>query len=159
VQLALNLVASPAGRADGDFEFIHQVDPLLLLINSVQRENIGLLLDSWQWWVGGGDLEKLRSLRGDQVLSVRLADIPSGADLASITDDQRVMPGDGGTIDAAALLATLDDLGFDGPVALAPSPHLFKGQKREAIVSRASAALDALLAPLTGEKRLATSGQ
>lgn len=159
VKLALHFVATPADRTDGGFEFIHQADPMMLLINSIRKENVGLLLDAWQWWVGGGDQEKLRSLRGDQVLSVRLADIPAGADYSTITGDQRVMPGDGGMIDSAALLATLEDLGYDGPVALAPNPDQFKGQKREAIVSRASTTLDALLGGGSAEKPLAAAGQ
>jgi sugar phosphate isomerase/epimerase len=159
VKLALNFLASPADRADGGFEFIHQVDPLLLLVNSVQRENVGVLFDAWHWWVGGGDVEKLRSLRGEQILSVRLADIPVGADLSAITEDQRVMPGDGGMIDSSALLSALEDLDFDGPVALAPNPGLFKGQKRETIVSRASSALDALLGSSAAERPVAASGQ
>jgi sugar phosphate isomerase/epimerase len=159
VKLAINFVATPADRTDAGFEFIHQADPMMLLINSIHKENIGLLLDAWHWWVGGGDLEKLRSLRGDQVLSVRLADIPVGADYSAITADQRVMPGDGGTIDSAALLATLEDLGYDGPVALAPNPDLFKGQKREAIVRSASTTLDALLGGGSASKPLAAAGE
>jgi sugar phosphate isomerase/epimerase len=159
VKLALNFLAAPADRADSGFEFIHQVDPALLLINSVRKANVGLLIDTWHWWVGGGDIEKLRTLRGDQILSVRLADIPAGTDFATIASDQRVMPGEGGTIDFAAVIAALEELGFDGPVALAPNPGLFKGQKREAIVSGASAALDALLTPDASEKRLAATGQ
>jgi len=158
VKLALNFLPTPADRADGGFEFIHQVDPTLLLISSVQRDNVGLLFDAWNWWVSGGDVEKLRTLRSDQVLSVRLADIPAGADLTTINTDQRLMPGDGGMIDSVSLVAALDELGYDGPVALAPDPPLFKGQKREAIVSKASAALDTLLAA-TADKRLAAAGQ
>jgi sugar phosphate isomerase/epimerase len=158
VKLALNFLPAPADRADGGFEFIHQVDPLLLLISSIQRDNVGLLFDAWNWWVGGGDVEKLRTLRGEQILSVRLADIPAAADLATTTTDQRLMPGDGGMIDSASLVAGLDELGYEGPVALAPDPALFKGQKREAIVSKASATLDALLAA-TADKRLAAAGQ
>jgi len=159
VKLALNFLASPADRADGGFEFIHQVDPLLLLVNTVRRDNLGLLFDAWHWWVGGGDVDKLRTLRGDQILSVRLADIPAGADLAAITGDQRVMPGEGGMIDAAAILTALEDIGFDGAVAVAPNPAHFKGQKREAIVSRASSALDALLGSGAAERPVAASGQ
>ena len=157
IKLALNFLAAPADRADGGFEFIHQADPMVLLLTSIQRENVGLLLDAWNWWVGGGDLGKLCSLGGDQIFSVRLADIPVGTDLATITADQRLMPGDGGTIDSAALLAALDDLGFDGPASLAPDPALFKGQKREAIVSKASTTLDALLSPVAAEKPLAAT--
>jgi sugar phosphate isomerase/epimerase len=145
MKLALNFLPAPADRADGGFEFIHQAEPLLLLVNSLRRENVGVVLDAWNWWVGGGDLEKIRALRPEQVLIVRLADIPAGTELASITQEQRVMPGEGGTIDASALLALLDELGYDGPVSLAPNPDMFKGQKREATVSRVSSALDALL--------------
>jgi sugar phosphate isomerase/epimerase len=158
VKLALNFLAAPAARADGGFEFIHQVDPALLLINGIQRENVGLLLDTWNWWVGGGDLEKLRSMRGEQILSVRLADIPSGADLTTITEDQRLMPGDGGLIDSPAMISVLEDLGYDGPVALAPNPALFKGQTRESIMSRASALLDSLLGVGSADKAVAASG-
>jgi sugar phosphate isomerase/epimerase len=155
VRLGLNFLAAPADRADGGFQFIHQADPMVLLLNSIQRDNVGLMLDAWQWWVGGGDVEKVRALRGDQVISVRLADIPSGTDLATITEEQRLLPGEGGMIDSPALVAALDDLGFDGPVAAAPFPGLFKGQKREATVSRASAALDAVMAGVLGEKPVA----
>jgi sugar phosphate isomerase/epimerase len=159
VKLALNFLAAPADRNDGGFQFIHQVDPLLLLVNAIQRENVGLLLDAWQWWVGGGDADKVRSLRGDQVLSVRLADIPAGTDLATITEEQRLMPGDGGLIDSAALLAALEDIGFDGPVAVAPFTGLFKGQKREATVRGASTALDTVLGPITADKPVAAASQ
>jgi len=157
VKLALNFLATPAERVDGGFEFIHQVDPLLLLINSVRRDNLVILLDTWHWWVGGGDVEKLRALRGEQILSVRLADFPAGADLATITEDQRLMPGEGAGIGSAAVLAALEDLGYDGPVALAPNPAPFKGQKRESTVKLASEALDSLLGITVAEKPVAAT--
>lgn len=147
VKLGLILTPTAAERADGGFQFIYQVDPLLLLVQTIQRPNVGLLLDVWSWWVGGGDLEKLRALRGEQVVSVRLADLPAGVEPAAATEQQRLMPGEG-VIDTAAVLALLDELGFTGPVALAPYPGQFKGQTRESIVSRASAVLDALLEPV-----------
>ncbi len=149
LKLGLNLLAAPADRADGGFEFIHQVDPLLTLLSSVQRDNVGLVLDAWSWFVGGGDLDKVRTLRGEQIIGVRLADIPADADLSTITPEQRVMPGEGGVIDSAALITALADLGYDGPVAMAPNPAQFKGQTRESIISKASAALDSLLAGVT----------
>lgn len=145
VKLGLSLLAAPAQRADGGFQFISQVDPLVLLVNSIQRDNVGLVLDAWNWTVGGGDLEKLRSLRGEQITSVLLSDIPSGADLAAITEEQRVLPGEGGTIDSAALLGVLDELGYEGPVSVAVHASLVKGQKREAVVTKAASVLDAIL--------------
>jgi sugar phosphate isomerase/epimerase len=159
VRLALNFLAGPSDRGDGDFQFIYQAEPTILLINAIQKDNVGLLLDTWHWHVGGGDLEKLHGLRGDQILSVRLADIPADADAANITNEQRLMPGEGSTIDSRALLSALDDMGFDGPVAVAPAPTIFKGQTRESIVTKASAALDALLAGVASEKPVGALGQ
>jgi sugar phosphate isomerase/epimerase len=130
-----------------------------LLLAGIQRDNVGLLLDAWQWWVGGGDLEKLRGFKGEQVLSVRLADIPAGADFSTITEEQRLMPGDGGMIDSSALLSVLEEMGYAGPVAMAPSPSLFKGNKREATVRQVSEALDTLLATITAEKPLVAAPQ
>jgi sugar phosphate isomerase/epimerase len=159
LKLGLSLVAAPAERADGGFEFIHQVEPLLLLLNSVQRENVGLAYDAWSWTVGGGDLDKLRTLRGDQIVSVRLADIPAGVDLADIQAEQRILPTtEVGLIDSPEIVAALGEMDYDGPVAVSAGPGQFKGQTREAIVRSASAALDTLLgieaaAPLaTAEK-------
>lgn len=147
VKVGLQFLAAPAERADGGFEFIHQVDPLLLLVSSVQKKNVGILLDTWTWTVGGGDVEKLRSLRGDQIVSVRLSDIPAGVDVAAIQPQQRVMPlAEGGTIDSVPYLGLLDELGYDGPVAVAQHSSHMKGQTRESIVGKASSLLDSLLA-------------
>lgn len=158
VKVGLSFTADQADRTDGGFEFIHQVDPLLLLLNSIHKDNVGLVFDAWHWWVGGGDAAKLRTLKGEQVASVRLADIPAGTDLASCPGDQRLMPGEGGTIDTPAILAALDDIGYDGPVAVAPNPAQSKGQTRESIVTKASSALDALLG--TGsEKPVVAAGE
>jgi hypothetical protein len=61
-------------------------------------------------------------------------------------------------IDSGALISVLEDLGYDGPVALAPNPEMFKGQKREATVSRASSVLDSLLG-MSAEKPVAAAGE
>jgi len=145
LKLGLNILPAQADRTDGGFEFIHQVDPLVLLINTVQKANVGLLLDTWVWTVGGGDVEKLRALRGDQIVSVRLADLPAEADLANIQPQQKILPAaEGGTIDNVAILSVLEELGFDGPVAVAQHSSHMKGQAREPIVAKASSLLDAL---------------
>jgi len=157
VKLGLNFLAAAKDRADGGFEFIHQVDPLLLLVNGIRRDNVGIVLDTWQWWVGGGDLEKVRSVRADQILNVRLADVPSGFEAAATTDDQRLLPGEGGGVDFSGLLSVLEDIGYDGPVGLAPNPAVFKGQKREAIASQASIILDGLLGKSVPEKQVAAA--
>src|SRR5262245_53322921 len=118
LKLGLNFLPAQADRADGGFEFIHQVDPLLLLVNTVQKANVGILLDSWNWTVGGGDGEKLRSLRGDQIVSVRLADSPAHVDLANIQPQQKLLPAAArSTIDTLAILRVMVALVSGGPVS------------------------------------------
>jgi sugar phosphate isomerase/epimerase len=154
VKLGLDFQAAAKDRADGGFEFIHQVDPLLLLLNSIQRENVGVVLDTWRWWVAGGDVEKVRSLRSEQILNVRLADLPSGFDASTIDEDQRLLPSEGGAVDFSGLLSVLEETGYDGPIGLAPNPAVFKGQKREATVSQVSMILDGLLGKAAPEKQV-----
>jgi sugar phosphate isomerase/epimerase len=157
VKLGLDFHAAAKDRADGGFEFIHQVDPLLLLVNGIQRDNVGVVLDTWRWWVGGGDVEKVRSLRSEQLLDVRLADLPSGFDPSMVAEDQRLLPGDGGAVDFSGLLSTLEEIGYEGPIGLAPNPESFKGQKREATVSQVSAILDGLLGKAAPESQVAAA--
>jgi sugar phosphate isomerase/epimerase len=144
-KLGLRLVASDAHRNNGGYQFIHQADPLMMFLQTVGADNVGLWLDTWNWHVGGGSPEKLRTLRGDQIIAVELSDIPPGIDLATITEEQRQLPAEGGQIDSAAYLATLQELGFDGPVSAAVHPAAVQGTKREALVKKAAEALDAAM--------------
>ena len=144
IKLGLRLVAAETHRNNGGYQFICQADPLLMFIQTVGAENVGLWLDVWNWQAGGGTPEKLRAFRGEQIIAAELSDIPADADVATITEEQRFLPGEGGQIDSAAYLATLQELGFDGPVSAAVHPAANKGTKREALVQKASAALDTL---------------
>ena len=145
IKLGLRLLAGEAHRNNGGYQFIHQADPLMMFIQTIGADNVGLWLDTWNWQVGGGTPEKLRALRGDQIIAVELSDIPVGVDLATITEEQRHLPGEGGQIDSAAYLATLQELGFEGPVSAAVHPAAVQGTKREALVKKAAEALDAAL--------------
>ena len=144
IKLGLRLVAAEAHRNNGGYQFIYQADPLLMFIQTIGAENVGLWLDAWNWQIGDGTPEKLRAFRGEQIIAAELSDIPAGADLATLTEEQRLLPGEGGQIDSVAYLATLQELGFDGPVSAAVHPAANKETKREALVQKASAALDTL---------------
>jgi sugar phosphate isomerase/epimerase len=142
INVGLRLLAAESHRNNGGYQFICQADPLLMFIQTIGADNVGLWLDTWNWQVGGGSAEKLRALRGEQIIAVELSDIPAGADLATITEEQRLLPGEGGQIDSVAYLATLQELGFDGPVSAAVNSAAVQGTKREALVKKAAEALD-----------------
>jgi sugar phosphate isomerase/epimerase len=112
----------------------------------VAADNVGLLFDTWQWHVGGGTLDRLRAFGGKRIVAVRLCDLPGDADLQTISEEQRLLPGEGGGIDFAAVLSLLAEQGYDGPVSIACHPSRHAGQEREATIANASTLLDTLFA-------------
>lgn len=146
VLLGLELQASPSARDATQYQFIQQAEAICQLIDLVAAENVGLTLDTWQWQVGGGTLDRLRAFGGKRIVAVRLCDLPAGAELETITDEQRLIPGEGGGVDFAAVLSLLKEQGYDGPVSIACHPSRHAGQKREATIASASTVLDTLFA-------------
>jgi sugar phosphate isomerase/epimerase len=146
IKLGLDFHAAEERRNNGGYQFICQADPLLMLIQTVNAENVGLMLDVWNWQLGGGTAEKLRALRGEQVVGVRLSDLPSDVEAANAKEEQRLIPGDGGQIDSAAYLSLLEELAYEGPVSIAAHPTPYKDLKREELVKKAAGALDTLWA-------------
>lgn len=145
IQLGLGIRAAANLRANKAFQFIYQPDQLLTLVKSVAAENVGVVVDSWDWYVGaGGHLEQASALSKVLVVGVRLADVPADADLQAITDEQRLVPGESGVIDFGALSRTLTEAGVDCPVLVHAHPSRFAGMRRDAVVSKVSAVLDEL---------------
>lgn len=145
VRLGLSLAIGQPTPEDA-YQFITGADQLLLLVNSIGESNVGIVLDTWNWLVAGGNLRELEGLSQDKIISVLLVDGPAATPVSEWTADQRLVPGMGGQIDFVALLNQLEQLGYDGPVALAPDHAQFKGLKREEIVARVASVIDDLFA-------------
>jgi sugar phosphate isomerase/epimerase len=144
LKLGLAFRAAPAHRPSHQAPFIHQAETLLTLIKTIGHPHVGLALDSWNWYVGGGAMDQLREIPCDQIVRVHLADIPSSVDLGRIADQDRYLPADGGLIDCGAIVRHLAEQQYSGPVSLCPHPARFTGMTRDAIVQRVSATYDAL---------------
>jgi sugar phosphate isomerase/epimerase len=144
IQLGLAFYATAAERQGHQVPFIHQAETLLTLIKTSGSPHVGLTLDTWTWFVGGGTLELLRQIPPQQIVAARFADYPADADLAQITAADRHLPGDGGGVNCAAILRYLAEHEFAGPATLCPHPSRFRGMTRDAIVQQASAKFDAL---------------
>ena len=84
------------------------------LIDAVDRDNLGLVLDAWHWFrqPGGPDLATLRALPPERIHLLQVDDAPElpPADLPSETSTARLLPGEG-AIDLLGLLASLDAIG------------------------------------------------
>ena len=102
------------------------------------------MLDTWNWFVGGGGMDQLSALSSDKIVAVRLADVPGDADMATIEPRQRVLPSEEGLADCEGVLKLLIEKEYDGPVTPFPFATSFSGQTREAIVQTAADCLEAI---------------
>ena len=144
VSVGLGIAAPAKHRRDCVYQFIHTVEALLALVANVGADNVGVSLDAWQWHVGGGTLEQIRSLPADKVVAVALADAGSDAGDDQVEEETRLLPGETGKIDSAAILTALAEMGYKGPVTPKPHRARFEGMGREEIVKLAGDALDAV---------------
>lgn len=148
IELGVGIRAAADLRANRAFQFIYQPDQLILLLKSVAESNVGVIVDSWDWYVGsGGSLDALDALGKIPVVGVRLADVPTDADAATITETQRLVPGESGVIDFAGLAQRLAALSADCPVMVHAHPSRFAGLRRDVVVQRVSGVLDGMLSP------------
>lgn len=80
--------------------------------------NVGLLVDCWHWFAGGGTLMDLASIPLEQIVHVHINDAPCGVALENLVDNERELPSATGEIDLTGFLKTLSSIGYDGPVAV-----------------------------------------
>jgi sugar phosphate isomerase/epimerase len=119
-QLGLEFIGPATMRAGHRHEFINTLDGILDLIDRLNLENVGLLLDSWQWYTSQGTIDDLAKLTAEQVSYIHLADAPLGRHLNEQMDEERELPGSTGVVDVVGFLKQLDRIGFDGPVSAEP---------------------------------------
>jgi sugar phosphate isomerase/epimerase len=90
------------------------------IVRRADRDNGGLVLDSWHWQrqAGGPDLDTLRTIPADRIHVLQLNDAPAAPDGDPMdeTMNRRLLPGEG-EIDLASLLRALDDIGAEPMVA------------------------------------------
>lgn len=143
IQLGVGFDASAAARQGKTFEFIRDLDALLVLLSTVHAENVGLWLDLWQIWASGASIDDSRGkLERGAVVAVSLSDAEGNLPDPRHPDSHR-LPGECGTIDSVAVLTRLAELGYDGPVTPIPGSNL-SGMRREQIVKLAGERLDAV---------------
>jgi sugar phosphate isomerase/epimerase len=146
IRFGLEYCATPTLRRGKRHEFISSLPQLRELITAIGAPNLGLVLDSWHWWMSGSPAAELASLRLDEVVGVDVNDAPAGVPPSELLDRQRELPGTTSLIDLPQFLSALRRLGYDGPVRA--EPFEFSGYKAtpENICRRAAAALDSVLA-------------
>jgi len=144
IRFGVGFRASEELRKGQAFQFIHEMEALSLLVNMVGSPSLGLLVDLWEIYVSGGNVDQVRGLAADQVVAVQLADAPPDVPREQMTDEHRLLPGEEPTIDLVGSLQALREKGFDGPVTLKPHRKVFRNMRRDPIVKRAGELMDQL---------------
>ena len=143
VKLGVGFDATAAARLGRSFEFVHDLDALVVLLSTVGADNVGLWLDVWQLWVSGMSLEQARQkLKRGQVVAVSLSDAAEEGAADQHDPDLRRLPGETDIVDSVAILSSLADLGYDGPVTPLPGRKSIAGVRRDQIVKLAGEKLD-----------------
>lgn len=148
VRLAVGFQGAEYLRENRAFQFIHDLDSLALLVNMVAMPNMGLLVDVWDVYAGGGSLESVRKIPAEQIVAVQLADLPADVTPAELNKNHRLLPGaENGQIDIAGFMAILREGGYDGPLTLKASKEAFGSRRRDMIVKQASEVLTKVMNP------------
>ena len=142
IRLGIEFIATPALRKNQAYQFIHTFDAVVMLVNMIRAANVGVVVDPWQIYAAGSHLDDVRKLTADRIVAAYLSDAPANIEPAALTESDRLLPGESGKIDSAAVLTMLAELGFDGPVSPRAHRDRLAGMRREQIVKLAGERVD-----------------
>jgi sugar phosphate isomerase/epimerase len=117
--LGLEFLGPKTLRDQFKHEFIWRMADMLDMANEI-GPNVGLLLDAWHWYTGGGTPEDIRQLSANDVVYVHVNDAPAGVRVDEQVDHTRSLPGETGVIPIKEFFAALREIGYDGPIVAEP---------------------------------------
>jgi sugar phosphate isomerase/epimerase len=140
--LALEFVGTKTYRTGHKYEFIHNLEGILELLEAVKMKNVGLLMDSWHWYVSGGRLQDLKQLSTKEVFYVHVNDAPRNVQRDEQIDLVRCLPGETGVIDLVSFLHWLENINYEGPVTPEPFSKKLKDLNASEAIRVVGEALD-----------------
>jgi len=143
ISLGLALTPESAAREGLAYGFIQTYEALLGLVGAA-HQRVGVVFDSWALHVTGEPLTVIGQAPAGRIVEVRVSDAPRDVPGATLTCEQRLLPGETGAIDASAVLRHADLAGFDGPVTPWADRSTLAGRSRERIVRLTGERMDAL---------------
>ena len=101
LRLGLEYVGPKTSWAARRYPFLHTLAETRELIEAIGVPGVGVVLDSWHWYLAGDTVADLDGLRGEDVVAVDLNDAPSGRRADEQMDLSRELPLATGLIPAA----------------------------------------------------------
>ena len=78
IRLGVGLLAAQSHRDEQQYQFIREAEPLLMLLKSVGNDNLGSMLDTWNWHFAGGTRDAVQALGSKGIVSVYVAEAARG---------------------------------------------------------------------------------
>ena len=120
LKLGLEYVGPKTLMARDKYPFLHSINGLKELIKSIEKNNVGYLLDSYHTYCAEDKNEDLDFLKAEDIISVQLNDGVLGRTIATQMDLERELPGDTGIIDLENFLNLIRNKGYNGAVSVEP---------------------------------------
>ncbi|MCM8816595.1 MAG: sugar phosphate isomerase/epimerase [Candidatus Omnitrophica bacterium] len=96
--------------------FLGCLSTAAILARKMQRENAGILFDTFHFYCGISKIEDIDGIQGKEILLVHLKDVAEKP-REIMTDKDRVLPGDG-IIPLEKIIGELQKIGYDGYYSL-----------------------------------------
>ncbi|WP_158734598.1 2-keto-myo-inositol isomerase [Alteribacillus sp. YIM 98480] len=113
------------------------------IVETVNRSNVGLVLDCFHFHAMGSDMEDLKKADADKIFILHIDDTEDFP-IGFLTDEDRVWPGQG-AIDLDGIISTVKEKGFDGAVSVELfRPEYYKLEADEAIKTAKETTLEVL---------------
>jgi sugar phosphate isomerase/epimerase len=142
VSLGLAIAPEAEAREGKAHQFIHTFEGLVGLVTA-SHQRIGVVVDAWALHITGEPLESIAKVPKGRIVEVRLSDAPRDVPAGELQHVHRLMSGDTGVINMAAVLKQAEQAGFDGPVTPWAERSTMVGRGREKIVKLAGDRLEA----------------
>lgn len=144
IKLGVGFDASKSFAEEKQFDFVRNVEGLIAIVKAVGSDNVGYVIDTWDWAVGDGGMDQLSEIAGSDIVAVRLGNVSEDADPSKATRVDCVLPTAEGGMNHVAVVKQLIAAGFDGPISPSASSTQYKGQTRESTVKESQEAIDAI---------------
>lgn len=109
VRLALEFMAMPGSSVR---TFAQCMD----ILEEVDRDNVGMLLDTWHFYAGGSQPEELARASGERIFMLHVSDCPARAPFAAQRAES-YWPGEGDA-PLEEILRRVQAIGYDGPCSI-----------------------------------------
>ncbi len=146
VMLGLYFSTAIENRENRQFKFIQDAEGFLAFFNACTNQSVGLVIDTFNWVVGGGTFEQLATIPGNRIAVLRLADAEVLPTVADASLKMRQLAGTSGVVDNVRIVSVLSKAGFDGPITAFGHASNFSGMTRDSIVAKSQDSLDHVLA-------------